>query len=543
MLTAQPVLVKNINPGLSSGVLLGAARSALVGNTLYFSADDGTTGEELWKSDGTEAGTVLVRDICECPSLNGAGSFYTSYDGQLYLVGQTEEYGLEVWRTDDGPEGAVMLIDACPGDCSGAAPAIYIPLAVYKDKLYLNMGGLSGKELWVSDGTTAGTVLLKDINPNSFDSNPRGLTVFKDKLYFSADSAGLGHELWVCDGTAAGTTPVKNINPANFGSANINELVAGEEDLYFWAYENGNTGMELWKSDGTAAGTVLIKDINPGFGNGAPDYVPLTNSIWLDGKLLFVANDGATGEELWLTDGTETGTVLLKDINAGAGNSNIRFLSILDGKVFFRGNDGTNGNELWSTDGTEAGTQMLKNINPGAQDGLHFSTVHFTVFQNKMLFTANDGASGREIWITDGTTAGTQLFSDIAPGAQESIPSDYYLVGNTLLFFAQTQTTGRELWKYDLTANSANEPLQNIKANIWPTTSNDGVFTLQIESDAAETFRLETFDVAGRACFSQKVQSGTQQLNFSNLPSGAYFVHLIQQGATSGSTLRVSIIK
>src|SRR5690606_15515646 len=125
---------------------------------------------------------------------------------------------------------------------------------------------------------------------------------------------------------------------------------------------------------------------------------------------------------------------LLKDINAGAGNSNIQFFNILDGKVFFRANDGTNGNELWSTDGTAAGTQLVKNINPGAQDGLHFSRVHFTVFQNKMLFTANDGASGRELWITDGTAAGTQLLSDINMGPQESIPSDYHLIGNTLLF-------------------------------------------------------------------------------------------------------------
>ena len=543
LLAAQPVLVKNIKPGLSSGILLGAAQSYLVGNTLYFTADDGITGEELWKSDGTEAGTMLVYDICNCSSIDGAGDFYTSYNDQLYLVGQTTEYGSEVWRTDNGPDGAVLLFDACPGDCSGAEFAEYSPLAVYKDKLFLNLGTTLGKELWVSDGTTAGTMLLKDINPNSSDSRPRGLTVFKDKLYFSADSANLGNELWVSDGTTAGTTMLKNINPSNFGSADIRELVAGEEALYFWAYESGNTGRELWKSDGTVAGTVMVKDINPGFSNGAPDYVPLTNSIWLDGKLFFVANDGTAGEELWLTDGTETGTVLLKDINTGAANSNIQFLSIIDGKVFFRANDGTNGNELWSTDGTEAGTQLVKNINPGTQDGLHFSTVNFTVFQNKMLFTANDGATGREIWLTDGTAAGTQLFSDVNLGAQESIPSDYHLIGNSLLFFAQTQPTGRELWKYDLTTISANEPLQNLTANIWPTTSNDGFFTLQVESEAAETFRLEAFNLTGRMYHSQNVQSGAQQLNLSTLPSGTYFVRLTPKGATTGLVFRVSVIK
>lgn len=542
-LIAQPVLVKDIKPGLSSGIYLGSAQSALVGNTLYFTAINNTNGEELWKSDGTEAGTVLVRDIYPGSQFSGPQEFYGVYLGQLYFTALDTIYGTEVWHTDDGSEGAVLLYDACSGDCSGAEFAQYAPAAEYDGKLFLNMGGSSAGELWVSDGKTAGTMLLKDINPGFSASRPRNPTVFKDKLYFSADSANASNELWMSDGTAVGTTMVKNINSANFGSADIRELVAGEDVLYFWAYESSATGREIWKSDGTETGTVMVKDIKPGSGNGAPDYESLSNSIWLDNKLLFFAQDDIAGPELWLTDGTEAGTFLVKDINPGTASSNIQFLAILDGKAFFRANDGINGNELWSTDGTEAGTQLVKNINPGAQDGLHFSTVHFIVFQNKMLFTANDNTTGREIWLTDGTETGTQLFLDINAGAQESAPSNYHLIDNTLFVFAQTQPTGRELWKYDLSTIAANEPQLELKIQVYPTTSKYGLFNLVIETDAPESFRIEALDMLGRVQFSQTMASQTQTFNLSTLPSGAYFIRIITENGQQSAVQPVFIAK
>src|SRR5262249_60144077 len=76
---------------------------------------------------------------------------------------------------------------------------------------------------------------------------------------------------------------------------------------------DGVTGRELWKSDGTAAGTVLVKDIRPG-----PDYGYPENLTGVGRTLFFTANDGVNGQELWKSDGTEAGTVLVKDINPGS---------------------------------------------------------------------------------------------------------------------------------------------------------------------------------------------------------------------------------
>ena len=107
----------------------------------------------------------------------------------------------------------------------------------------------------------------------------------------------------------------------------------------FFTANDGTNGHELWKSDGTAAGTVLVKDIYPGSGNSFARFsVNLTN---VGGTLFFTANDGVNGTELWKSDGTAAGTVLVKDINPGSSSSYPRYLTNVGGTLFFTANDGT----------------------------------------------------------------------------------------------------------------------------------------------------------------------------------------------------------
>ncbi len=530
-LFAQPVLVKDIHPGLGAGVYLGFARSAVLGNTLYFTADDDVHGIELWKSDGTAAGTVMVRDIYPGKSFDGPKEFYLVYDNQLYFTARDTTNDTELWRTDNGPEGAVLIRDACPTECDGAnygsRPR---PMAEYLGKLYLNWQDFTiGEEFWVTDGTAAGSMLIKDINPGGggSSSQPYGFTVFQGKLYFAADSANVGSELWESDGTAAGTRLVKNINTSSFGDSEMDAPVVGPDAFYFWARANNGDGPELWRSDGTAAGTNRVKDINPGSASAKP-FAGIRISAWLGNQLLFVANDGTTGEELWSTDGTEAGTVLLADINPGINNSGIQFFASLNGQVLFKANDGVNGYELWVTNGTSAGTMLLKDIQPGSANGLQSFEIAYTVFQNKLIFTANDGVKGREIWISDGTAAGTVLLSDVDPGAAESNPSNYHVIGNTLFFFAQTNPTGRELWKYDLSSVGTNTPKNTLKFELNPTVSNTGIFNLVLEqnADATEPLLLEVHDLTGRTHATRTLDGSSQSVDLSGLPGGAYAVQL-----------------
>ena len=83
--------------------------------------------------------------------------------------------------------------------------------------------------------------------------------------------------------------------------------------------------------------------------------------------MYFIANDGIHGKELWKTDGTLSGTVMVKDINTGSGDGAIYCLESVNNVLYFRGDDGTNGNELWKSDGTTSGTIMVKDINSGSE--------------------------------------------------------------------------------------------------------------------------------------------------------------------------------
>jgi ELWxxDGT repeat protein len=216
--------------------------------------------------------------------------------------------------------------------------------------------------------------MVKDIGANY-------LTDVGGTLFFKA--SGDGSELWKSDGTAAGTEMVKNINPAYSG--NNPSLLTNVGGTLFFTADDGTNGYELWKSDGSATGTVMVKDINPA-GSG-PEY--LTN---VGGTLFFRADDG-NGKELWKSDGTAAGTEMVKDINP-VGSSSPEFLTDVGGTLFFRADDGTNGRELWQSDGTPGGTVMVKDINPVGENWLE----ELTDVGGTLFFSASDGTNGYELW-------------------------------------------------------------------------------------------------------------------------------------------------
>jgi trimeric autotransporter adhesin len=302
--------------------------------------------------------------------------------------------------------------------------------------LFFTASNTLGNELWKTDGTVNGTVLVKDISPGDSSSLPASLINIKGTVYFSAYDEK-GNELWKSDGTANGTVLVKDIRTA--AGSDPSGLINVNDTLYFVANDNVN-GRELWKSDGTAAGTVLVKDINVGT-DGITGTYDFPNMINFKGSLLIDANDGVKGRELWKSDGTAAGTVLVKDINVGTGSSNSRDFTVVNDTVLFVANDGVNGDRLWKTDGTTNGT-VLVSILP--QDLSDLTNVNGTVFF---------AGSNYELWKTDGTTSGTVLVKNIRPNYYGPNVSNLTNVNGTLFFVIDDNDKGRELWKSDGTAS------------------------------------------------------------------------------------------
>ncbi len=484
---AGTVLVKDISAGpygYAYSSYPGQFRN--VNGTLFFTADDGVNGRELWKSDGTDAGTMMVKDINTDSYSSSYPEQLTNVDGTLFFTANDGINGGQLWKSD-GTEAGTVIVKTTPG----FGQYVYDLTAVGGTLFFNGYDDANpGRELWKSDGTDAGTVMVKDISPGAYyDSNPMNLTDVNGTLYFMANDNVNGRELWKSDGTESGTVLVKDIVPGAYYTyfrdfTNVNGTL-------FFSANDGSSGYELWKSDGTDAGTMMVSDIGPGSYSSYPSdltnvngtlyfvtWDPLTGTdLWtsdgsesgtvfvknvgylpysyqyqsvayaaVNGNLFFAADAGdGRGMELWKSDGTDAGTVMVKDIEAITYSSYPQELRDVNGTLYFQADDGDHGTELWKTDGTAAGTSMVKDIDPGSDTSF---PIYLTNVDGTLYFAASDGTSGVELWKSDGTQAGTVRVKDIAPGSSSSYPSNLVNVDGTLFF----NVNGSDLWKSDGTA-------------------------------------------------------------------------------------------
>jgi len=423
--------VKNIRAGSA-----GAAPRQLIAfdNQLFFQANDGTTGIELWKSDGTEAGTQLVKDI-DTATAGSAPSSFTHVAGSTYFLANDGTQAPQLWRRDE-TDGAVVRALTPPFLHN------FGNLTAVNDVLYFTASDYSiGNELWKIEDPAAGAVLVRDIKPGSYgdlsyrSSAPQQLTNVDGVLFFVANDGLAGNELWKSDGTTDGTKLVKDVKPGRdswgaFTSLPASLLNVGGQ-LYFTA-DDGIAGRELWKSDGSEAGTVLVKDLNPG-----PDDGYIRTPIAVRDALFFIGRNTPYNIELWKTDGTEAGTVQLTfDTPSWPTN-----MSAVGDRLFF------SLGELWISDGTAAGTTQLRDIRPGESDSVPSRAVDV---HGIAYFTANDGIHGFELWRSDGTEFGTRLVRDVNAGPSNSSLKSLVNVNGRLYFSATDNVAPGMVYRGDL---------------------------------------------------------------------------------------------
>jgi ELWxxDGT repeat protein len=405
---------------------------SLTAGRLVFAAHDGAHGPELWTSDGTAAGTRLLRDLCPGPCA-GVGALGPG----RYFIGTDGVHGHELWSTDGSRVDLVR--DVCPGPCDGNPGS----LATLGDRvLFAADDGEHGIELWTAEGR------LSDFEPPVPWPALRGAAL-PGEFLFGANDGEHGLELWATDGASARL--VKDLDETDMGGSFPSGLSALGNTAFFFA-DDGEHGYELWKSDGTAAGTVLIAELVPG---EEPREPPEVRGSAVVGGELYLAVD----EALWRTDGTAVHKVMEVDAREPIafqgslfltadralwrgevripGPDNPRFLTVHAGRLWFFDDLG-----LWSSDGTTAVLEsegLTGSLLASVGDRLVVSRdadpgTAWTVFQGRLYYTAD----GR-LWVSDGEE------SHPIPGAPGG--ATFAPLGDRLLF--TTEGSGIPLWITD----------------------------------------------------------------------------------------------
>jgi len=378
-------------------------------------------GGEVWKSDGTPAGTGRA----------GPGVRFDAYgDGvefagaRYFLRTNPSNFDDELWRTDGTPQGTRRIAVTIAGPHLG----YHNYMTVAGNTLFF----ANGSKLWRSDGTTPGTYPIRDFGVNLgyyAPINGKVLAASGNRVYLKVEGSH-GGELWTSDGTSAGTRRVADLFAA--GGWSVSSLLDGANGSMYFVAAQGTGASRLWVSDGTAAGTKLVRD----------DLTVTDRTAVLGGKLVFVASDGTTGNELWVTDGTANGTTPLKDINP-TGDADPKDLVALGSYVYFTADDDTTGRELWRTDGTADGTIQLADLIPGPGSP---DVESLTPTTGGLYFTAITPTTGKELWVTDGTPEGTAQVADLEPGPGSSFPSWLVSTGDRVFWVSNTTDDGSSLW-------------------------------------------------------------------------------------------------
>lgn len=424
-----------------------------------FAANNGSDGNELWITDGTESGTTMVKDIN--PGGDSSPEFIIKLNGTYYFAAQAaNNSGKSLWKSNGTESGTVQIATAGIEDIS--------LLLAAGDKIFIKGSANKQPLIAVTDGTEAGTTVLGTGKFAGFNF----LQIFNNELYFSAFTQATGYELWKSDGTEAGTVIVKDITPGTQGG-NPYLITSIDEYLYFSSPQNYDpalpapsplpTGKGLWRTDGTEAGTTFIKAVAPGNPNA---FIKYKDAIYFSG------DGGTNGYELWKTDGTAAGTELVKDIQPGGvtSSSAINDFTIVNDQLFFLADNGVAGaSQLWVTDGTAAGTKQVNNTGSSGikLDNLTNLDQSLVSYKGQLYLKAQGDPAvmdvGYELWTY--TNNDFALVKDINPGDASSSLLNFafwvisfnggtntypdYLLANdgSVLFGAKTDSNGYELWK------------------------------------------------------------------------------------------------
>jgi|GEM_PF-5850059 len=366
---------------------------------------------------------VLIKNIN--PTSQSYISNLTLFKDKVFFSA-ADDRGSALWCTDGTSQGTIKVKDVIAGMNSSN---FNLPFTVMGDKMFF-VGKLS--ELWVSDGTTNGTKLIKQFS-NGNHSGLGEFTAFENKLFFRVDN-GEGDALWVTDGTPEGTVKIKNFIQSNDAYRYPANMMVINDKLFF-RFGEGSVANELWTTDGTEASTVRLLKIE------TSDAPLMDNFTAIGNKIFFRLNS-----DLWVTNGTPSNTFPLCKIlgNWSPQFGNEKNVVVYNNLLFFAGVSNNGDVDLWRSDGTLVGTYALKDSNPTG----NFEVWNFIIINDLLYFKANHPDYGINIWVSDGTPQNTRKLGNV-PYKIEDFGKELISFQNKIYFVGTGLNTYRLLWVTD----------------------------------------------------------------------------------------------
>lgn len=599
---AGTVLVKDITPGSASNTGAGYAHLShfrTFNGRLAFMAY--TDRPRVWVSNGTSAGTNPISPLSR--NFVDIDPNITIWNGWIYYVNNGSAINgdgyMEMWRNSGSgveenvgtmlgkwlnadmqvaPNSDYMLFVTKddysgyehtiyytrgpgdtdtffkPGDARGSDPSFF---TTYGNHVYFDAPGAPERGLWRTDGTAAGTVIFKQMsNPLKYFKVAGGL------LYFLEDR-GTTETLWRTDGTIAGTIALMNVmqpsrqyflEESSGGLLYVvsdsrlyrsNGTVAGSMELRMFpnpigwvsdagaelliAADDGARGLELWKSDGTASGTTLLRDIRPGSASslipgGLVDY-RYDAAASINGVAYFLANAGGDANyELWRSDGTSSGTRMIKNDATGVLFEPMSNLAVANNILYFFTRETINDEQiqkisLYKSDGTTGGTVKLKTLKNDRWNGDQYEIM--VGGGSQLYFFTTVYVQDHYFWTSDGTPEGTLILENL--GVRESINPVYAAFNGDLTYISNGYYYDMFLYRTDGTScgtfpiSVGSDPQYEYVVDIYLATLGNKLITTSWQEDTGREPHYYIDDAApcgSMATVSARVISDEKDLGY-----------------------------
>ncbi len=507
-------------PGLGAGA--SASRVAAFGSGWLFSRSVSFVANP-WFTDGTAAGTREVQQISRRGTESSVPAVFTPFATRIAFGADSTAVGYELYRFEALDGGLARVADLNAGSPDG----VYSILGQAGGRLMIGADDdTTGIELYSTSLDDSDITLVKDIRIGFSSSDPWRSVTAGHRMFFAAATAGEGYEMWVTDGTTAGTVMLGDLNPGaansvvdlfnaepvalpDGGVITVAEIPAGRylygytangatrlaDDWALWLRAVGprvfadmcsvNSGCELWSTDGTVAGTREWADVLPGSQSGNPRNFAVEGD-----RLFFVGDEVDGGRGLFVASPAAPGATRIAGFDVSV------FPQPGVGGVFFEVSTPETGPEPWFSDGTTA--QRVADIIPGPEGS---SPDEFVAAGRRTFFVASDREHGRELWVTDGTAAGTRMVADLVPGPSSSGPVRLTSAYGWLIFRAMDALGDQEPYVLALS-----EAPPSIVPQVTGQTGGDGGWYV---SDVAVSFRVTDPDapiLASSGCGTSRTE-------------------------------------